>query len=558
MAPREATLLKTDQASSPAGSSAPEMALALPPSWWLLVGVAILLLGLLYFDSLQFMVGMWVTDENYGHGMFVPLISGYLIWQQRNHIQWVGAPGTWWGLPLLGFGLACYVIGELGTLYVLLHLSLWLVLVGLIVSIIGPRGAREIAFPLFFLLTMIPLPEFLHQALSSRLQLLSSALGVGCLQLIGVTAFRDGNVIDLGPIQLQVVEACSGLRYFLPLTSLALLCAYLFQDRLWKRLVLFFSSVPLAVLLNGFRIGVIGLLVDVYGQGAAEGFLHFFEGWIFFVASLGLLFGEMLILSRIDPMGGPMSVPMGVGRSWRTLISLPGALYVSAPASPSASSQSGSLRDAPTFLLSLSVLGLAALASPQLVGRTEVVPVRESFLDFPMVIGDWHGSPVAMEKQYVEKLRLDDYLLADYQKPGQSPIDLYIAYYRSQRKGQSVHSPKTCLPGGGWEMASLRTVEVEGASPGAPSLMVNRAVIQKGDQKQLVFYWLKQRERLLTDEYLVKAFVFWDALTRQRTDGALVRLITAVRSEADEAAADRRLHEFANLVHPMLKRYVPD
>jgi exosortase D (VPLPA-CTERM-specific) len=374
--------------------------------------------------------------------------------------------------------------------------------------------------------------------------LLSSALGVACLQVIGVTAFRDGNVIDLGPIQLQVVEACSGLRYFLPLTSLALLCAYLFQDRLWKRVVLFFSSVPLSILLNGFRIGVIGLLVDAYGRGAAEGFLHLFEGWVFFVVSLGALFVEMLLLSRVHPLIS--------GRSWWPLVGPPGTPLIAAPPTRAEESRSGPLRPSRTSVVALGVLGLAAVASPLLAGRTEVVPARESFLDFPMVIGDWRGASLAMEKQYVERLRFDDYVLADYRKPGDSSVDVYIAYYRSQRKGQSAHSPKTCLPGGGWEITSLRAVEV------GPALLVNRAVIQKGDERQLVYYWLKQRERVLTDEYLVKAFLFWDALTRQRTDGALVRLITAVRSEADETAADRRLLEFAKLVHPMLKRYVPD
>ncbi len=550
MTPQEAALPKTEQARTPSRLHASWMSPILYPSMWLLAGLPLLLVGFIYFDSLRFMVKMWATDENYGHGMFVPVISAYLIWQRRHRIQWVGADATWWGLPLLGIGLVLYVVGELGTLYVLLHLSFWLVLVSLMVSAIGLRGIREIAFPLLYLLTMIPLPEFLHQALSSRLQLISSALGVGCLQLIGVTAFRDGNVIDLGPIQLQVVEACSGLRYLFPLTSLALLCAYLLQDRLWKRIVLFLSSIPLSVLLNGFRIGIIGLLVDVYGQGAAEGFLHFFEGWVFFVVSLLLLFGEMLILSRVNPLVQ--------GRSWRTLLSLPEASLGSTMPSPEAGRRPSQVQPSLSYLLSLGVLGVTALASPQLVGREEVVPARQVFLDFPMVIGEWHGSPFAMEKVYVDTLRFDDYLLAAYRKPGHPSIELYVPYYRSQRKGQSAHSPKTCLPGGGWEITSLGTVELEGAFTAGPALVVNRAVIQKGDQKQLVFYWLKQRERLLTDEYRVKVFLFWDALTRQRTDGALVRLTTTLRSEADETAADRRLVEFTKLVNPLLERYVPD
>src|SRR5207249_712323 len=209
----------------------------------------------------------------------------------------------WWGLAVISAGLFLYWIGEFAILYVLQHVSLWMVIAGLVIGLIGVRGARAIAFPLSYLLTCIPLPVFLYASLSSQLQLWSSALGVGFLQLVGVTAFREGNVIDLGPIQLQVSEACSGIRYLLPLTSLALLCAYLFKERMWKRVVLVLSSIPLSVLVNGFRIGMIGMLVEWYGQGAAEGFYHLFEGWVLFMASLGLLILEMWVLSKIGTMG---------------------------------------------------------------------------------------------------------------------------------------------------------------------------------------------------------------------------------------------------------------
>src|SRR5262249_11819162 len=164
------------------------------------------------------------------------LISGYLIWEKRHELNGAPLRGSWMGLGCVIGAVALYLLGEYSTLYILLDVSMWLTVVGLVLSLIGPAGLRIIAFPIIFLFTMIPLPQFLYQGLSAKLQLISSALGVGCLQLVGVTAFREGNVIDLGPIQLQVVEACSGLRYLFPLASLALLCAYLFKDRLWKRI----------------------------------------------------------------------------------------------------------------------------------------------------------------------------------------------------------------------------------------------------------------------------------------------------------------------------------
>ena len=265
-------------------------------------------LGYLYFDSLVFLFNHWTGSDDYSHGMFVPLISLFLIWQSRHRIAAAGITGSWWGMAIVVAGLVLYLAGELATLYVLQHLSLWIVLIGLVIGAIGIKASRTIIFPLGYLLTSIPLPAFLYSGLSSQLQLWSSALGVGCLQLVGVTAFREGNVIDLGPVQLQVVEACSGIRYLLPLTSLALLCAYLFKDRIWKRIILVLSSIPISILVNGFRIGMIGVLVEWYGQGASEGFAHLFEGWVLFMASLGLLILEMWLLARIGSNGQTVSL----------------------------------------------------------------------------------------------------------------------------------------------------------------------------------------------------------------------------------------------------------
>jgi EpsI family protein len=133
-----------------------------------------------------------------------------------------------------------------------------------------------------------------------------------------------------------------------------------------------------------------------------------------------------------------------------------------------------------------------------------------------------------------------------------------VAYYGSQRKGQSAHSPRTCIPGGGWEITSLRTMEVPASDVTVAALQVNRLVIQKADAKQIVYYWFKQRDRVLANEYLVKFFLFWDALAKQRTDGALIRLTSSVQPGHDEDEADKVLADFTQSVNPLMSRYVPD
>ena len=525
-------------------------------------------LGYLYADSLAFLFGYWISSEDYSHGMFVPLISLFLIWQARHRIAEAGIENSWWGLAVISAGLFLYWIGEFATLYVLEHVSLWMVIVGLVIAWMGVRGARAIPFPLAYLLTSIPLPVFLYASLSSQLQLWSSALGVGWLQLVGVTAFREGNVIDLGPIQLQVSEACSGIRYLLPLTSLALLCAYLFKDRMWKRVVLVLSSIPISVLVNGFRIGMIGMLVGWYGQGAAEGFYHLFEGWVLIL--------EMLVLASIGSKGDRSSFLNRFTWADRSPNLTPGAGLqplrspsASASASLSPSSSTSALASAslhashrlfpgPAYLCSVALLVPVAFASTLMVEREEVPPPRAMFIDFPMKLDGWVGTSLTMEKQYIDVLRFDDYVLADYRFDVGQSVNLYVAYYRSQRKGQSAHSPQSCLPGGGWEISSFNSMDLPARSGMVRSLHVNRALIQKDSQKQIVLYWFKQRDRILNNEYLVKFYLFWDALSRGRTDGALVRITSLVGPGETEDIVDQRLLRFVSTIEPELARYVPD
>jgi exosortase D (VPLPA-CTERM-specific) len=511
--------------------------------------LVVALLGYMYSDSLVFLFSRWFGTEDYSHGIFVPFISGYLIWQSRHRLSQISNEKSWLGLVIIAVGLMLYVVGELSTLFIVLHFSLWTVIVGLAITLFGIRGTKVVAFPLGYLLTAIPLPMFFYANLSSQLQLWSSSLGVGCLQLVGVLAFREGNVIDLGPVQLQVVEACSGIRYLLPLTALALLCGYLFKDKMWKRVVLVLSSIPLSIMLNGFRIGMIGVLVEFYGTGAAEGFYHLFEGWVIFMVSFGLLIAEMALLARI----GEVKEGSVFDRlTWRDRS---GDSAHQAVRMGPCRIQSTSGR---AYLCSVALLAPFTLFSTVVVDREERPPARAAFVDFPMQINGRHGAPFPLEPQYIDALRFDDYVLADYRSDKEPSVNFYAAYYRSQRKGQSVHSPQSCLPGGGWEIASLTQTELPMSQRMMTSFRVNRAVIQKGNQKQIVLYWFKQRDRNLTNEYLVKVYLLWDAFLRQRTDGALVRLASLVGPGESESAVDQRLQEFAVAAGQELTRFVPD
>ena len=219
---------------------------------------------------------------------------------------------------------------------------------------------------------------------------------------------------------------------------------------------------------------------------------------------------------------------------------------------------SNRLFQGPAYLCSVALLIPMAFASTLIVEREDVSPPRAMFVDFPMQLDGWLGTALTLEKQYIDTLRFDDYVLADYRFGGGQPVNLYTAYYRSQRKGQSAHSPQSCLPGGGWEISSFTRLDLPASSGMVRPLHVNRALIQKDSQKQIVLYWFKQRDRNLSNEYLVKVFLFWDGLSRGRTDGALVRIASLVGPGETEDIVDQRLLRFVSTIEPALHRYVPD
>lgn len=510
---------------------------------WLEIALIAAIILVIFQDGIGYVVGKWLGMEEYSHGLLMPFIALFLVWRQKHELARIPWRGCWRGVAVTALGLGLYFLGELSTLYVIIQYALPLVLYGLALATGGTPLARRLRIPLLFLVLAIPLPNFLYQELSSSLQLISSWLGVSLIRACGISVYLEGNIIDLGSYQLQVAEACSGLRYLFPLVALGVVCAYFYRGPLWQRALIVLSSLPVAVAMNSLRIGVIGVLVEYWGPGAAEGFLHDAEGWIVFMLCTGLLLAEVAVLARFGQP--PRGLRDALALSW------PGPLLPTAPVREQ--------MPPPTLRAAGALLALAALLSLALDSRAETHPERAGFDEFPLQLGEWRGQRASMDPVHIKALKFDDYLLADYRPVDATapPVNLYSAYYASQRKGESAHSPRSCIPGDGWRIQALDTLTLPHPAPGHPSLRVNRVVIQKGEVRQVVYYWFQQRGRDLTDEYRVKWFLFWDALTRNRTDGALVRLVTYVPEGEEPARAEQRLAGFLAALLPALDRYIP-
>jgi EpsI family protein len=200
----------------------------------------------------------------------------------------------------------------------------------------------------------------------------------------------------------------------------------------------------------------------------------------------------------------------------------------------------------------------ATLVISHTVDFREKIPAKNNLDQFPLKIGEWTAvRHQTMAQKFIDALDLSEYVIIDYQNLDGKKVNFYVAYYESQRKGESIHSPATCLPGSGWSFDQSGTVKITGVPGNNETMEVNRAVIQLGRKIQITYYWFPVRGRILYNAYQLKIFNFWDALTRQRTDGALVRLITKVYEDETQEDTEKRLRNFVRDVVPVLEEYIP-
>jgi exosortase len=247
------------------------------------------LLVLAFFPILQHLVNQWATDEDVGHGFFVPAIAAYIAWQRRDELLAVESKPARWGWAILAWGALQAYLGTVGAELFLQRTAFLITLVGVLLVLGGTALVRALAFPLLLLPFMIPIPTVVYNAITFPLQLLASRIAEVVLSWIDIPVFRDGNVLELANQRLSVAEACSGIRSLLSLTFLSLVYAYFFDSKVWMRWVLLIATVPIAILANSARVTITGILSQRDPE-LTKGLFHSLEGWIIFVIDLAMLF----------------------------------------------------------------------------------------------------------------------------------------------------------------------------------------------------------------------------------------------------------------------------
>ena len=492
--------------------------------------------GYLHAANVKRLVCVDWKRNDFDYCYLIPVVFVYIVYKKRFDIVEKISHTSWFGLFPVSLGVLFLLFGELGGEYLISYLSLWLMFIGYFWLQWGGKKLKSVFFPFFFLLTMFPPPSYIYSRLTLQMQLLSSRIAEFFLHIFGFPAYREGNVIDIGNTKLQVVAACSGLRYLIPMLIVGLLIGYIMKtSRRWRRMVVVVVTIPLAIFMNGVRLFSTGFLAREFGGWIVDGIWHDILGWCIFVFSILLLFFLMHFLEDGDD-------------------GIPGKLRENHPKKIIFSYKSEG-----TFLESIKIKSLISIFLILSAGFflhyahnvQQHIPDIGNMKYFPQKIGAWEGIRSDIDPGTLESLDVTDYILMDYGDDSGERVNFYVAYYASQSKGESIHSPETCMRGGGWRFieSDVRTI-FDGIS-------VNRSILANQNRRLVSYFWFPCRGRNLTNGFELKIFNFWDSLTRGRSDGALVRVITDV-SEGKVQDADARILGFLKNILPVLNSYLPN
>jgi len=506
---------------------------------WGLVAANLALLLFVFRDSVANTVDTWLTSEEYNFGPIVPAVTALMIWRDLRRTD-RPFKGGWIGVALAIFGMLLGIVEFLTHTRFPGQVGLFLAVIGALVAWQGGLRSRVIWPALVFLMFGLPMAAAMQVQLTAWLQLLSSQGAVAILRALQITVLREGNIIDLGMMKLEVAEACSGLRYLFPLASFAFLTAYMFIAPGWARLVIFLSSIPITIAMNVFRIALTGVLVDSFGSAAADGFFHAFEGWAVYCLCLVVLFAEMKILCLVTP--GSRSL------LHRLDFDIPKPV-VSQPAPP--------LRAALPSV-AVAVLCVMTILFELVLGtRSDAAVARIPFSLFPREVSSWKAVEAPIDEQSLRILKASDHLSLNFMGADGSFINTWVAYYDAQYSGNAAHSPQVCIPGGGWVIESIepRNLPIDTGSA-SKMLPINRLIIGQGTERNLVYYWFVEGGVPVADETWAKVQLMKNAILHNRRDGALVRFVTPIDGP-DASLADARLTHFIGQVTPLLHQYLP-
>ncbi|MGR3511081.1 MAG: VPLPA-CTERM-specific exosortase XrtD [Sulfitobacter sp.] len=513
--------------------------------FWLAVNIVAA--GVFFSAGFDVLLDAWSRPE-YSHGPLIPILSGLMFLRELK--QYPAQPGPksdrWPGLFVVLVSVAIAVTGVLLSADSLVAYAMIIWIGGILLLSFGWQTGKHFWPPVLHLVFMLPLPGMVYYEVSTFLQLVSSELGVWFLRIAGVPVFLDGNIIDLGVLKLHVAEACSGLRYLFPILSFSYVFAFLYQGPKWHKALLLLAAAPIAVFMNSVRIALAGILMQRFGAEWLEGFTHFFEGWVIFMASVLILFLLAWILLKLNPR--KMGLTEALDLDTQNILPQMSRVKLVQPSA--------------ALIIAAGLMVFAASAWPLVPERTHVAPERFSFALFPKEVGAWtqYGDERRLSPDIEKSLAADDYLGVQYSRSISAPtLDFFTAWYKDLSADGVQHTPEICLPGAGWEIAEVQKVDLSGKLGLETPFNVNRVIIQKEEDRMIVYYWFTHMGRTIPRNTAAKFSVLTRGLVAGRTDGAILRLISPIdKDEPDgEAKAEAEMNALLKELLGRLPSFIP-
>ncbi len=491
-----------------------------------------------YWMPLKTMVGIWWTNEDYSYGFLIPVISAYLLWEKRRTLHEMRISNEWLVMPFLILFVLVSLYGVLGSSGNVAMPSLPILIILFTAFCFGRGVVRRLLLPLGFLFFMVPVPNVIERTLGLMLKSIASHLSGWVIRLFGITVHVSGNVIDLGVTQLQVVDACSGLRYLFPLCALGVLYAYFFEGIWWKRVASVLATLPIAVVTNVIRVSITGVLASKYGSKTADGFFHGFSGWAIFLVAFVLLFLFGRVLRFFPPKGRPVGEPKPSEAGGEVTL------------------KHGSSNIKPAFLTSVGLLLIVAILS----WSTKALPpvtIQGGITSFPLTIKGWQGQIEYIDPDIIIRSGAEDSFSGLYRNSSKDEISLYIGYRSTAFLATEnfFHSPEVCLPAAGWKIKkqSIHTIE---EVPPFGNLKVAKLVMEYMGSEQLVYYWFQTKNKASYDKNINRFHLALHAITRDNTYDLFIRPIMPLRPDEKIEEAEKRMDQFVREMMDTLIQFI--
>jgi exosortase D (VPLPA-CTERM-specific) len=486
-----------------------------------------------YWVPLKAMIDTWSKNEDYSYGFFIPIVSAYLLWDMRSRLKSASIKSSWIVFPVLLFLVLLSAYGILGSSGNISMPTVPLLVICFTAFCFGIDPVRRLILPLGFLVFMVPVPAVIERTIGMYLKSVSSRLGGEIIRLFNISVNVSGNIIDLGATQLQVVDACNGLRYVFPLFALGIIYAYFFERVAWKRIFCVLATIPIAIMTNALRIGITGILTKQYGAGVAEGFFHGFSGWVLFMVAFCLLF----LIGRVLTLFPPKSAK-------------------TPPVSPRTCSTARHDNSNGAFVTSLIMLFIVAGLS---LSTKALPPIKLNggIESFPLAFSEWSGKSEPVDTEIINASGAEEAFNGVFANSKGDNISLYIGYRGTAFLANEnfFHSPTVCLPSAGWETIGTSTRIIPGV-PVFGQLKVTQMIVSNLGDTSVVYFWFQTKNKATYDKNMNRFDLALHAVLRDNTYDLFIRTITKVKPSESQRNAEERMDAFVREMTAALQNFI--